>query len=180
MGFQHFRRFLSTTCNMPHRTCAGLTPALPQLIPSFDYGVDVIDAVPLRSDHRYEGPFGQAVEVPQLQTAPYTPFNNETSFKPIAGVNRYVAIEGGSFFDAVVRGFFGYHAPLQWETAGASADGDDGKSHARTPADVLKSALIHNAATPRGFVGKLSNLRTPYGLATITSDAAAGLSIELQ
>ena len=36
----------------------------------------------------YEGPFGQANEVPQLGTAPFTPFD-EPAFKPIAGVNRY-------------------------------------------------------------------------------------------
>eukprot|EP01046_Picozoa_sp_COSAG06_P025616 COSAG06_NODE_2163_length_7438_cov_2.447200_7_plen_421_part_00 len=36
----------------------------------------------------WEGPFGQAHEVPQLSTPPYTPFNDEPSFKPIAGVTR--------------------------------------------------------------------------------------------
>jgi hypothetical protein len=61
-----------------------------------------------------QGPFGQAHEVPQMATPPYTPFDNVSAFKPIAGVTRYVAIEGGSFFDAILRGFFGYHAPLQW------------------------------------------------------------------
>jgi hypothetical protein len=106
----------------------------------------------------YEGPWGQAVEVPQLQTAPYTPFNEEVSFKPITGVNRYVAIEGGSFFDAVVRGFFGYHAPLQWKSPSADADAGagsnvDGEHHTANPADALRAALIHNAATPRGFEG---------------------------
>ena len=35
-----------------------------------------------------------------------TPFNAEPSFKPIAGVTRYIAIEGGSFFDSTLRGFF--------------------------------------------------------------------------
>ena len=73
------------------------------------------------SQATHEGPFGQAHEVPQLKEAPFTPFNNEPSFKPIAGDTRYVAIEGGSFFDAIVRGFFGYHAPLQWGGAGAGS-----------------------------------------------------------
>ena len=42
----------------------------------------------------------------------YTPFDDETAFKPVAGVTRYIAIEGGSFFDAIVRGFFGYQPPM--------------------------------------------------------------------
>ena len=42
----------------------------------------------------------------------YTPFDDEVSFKPIAGVNRYIAIEGGSFFEAVVRGEFSPSFPL--------------------------------------------------------------------
>ena len=113
----------------------------------------------------WEGPFGQAHEVPQLSSPPYTPFNDEPSFKPIAGVTRYIAIEGGSFFDAMVRGFFGYHAPLQWLSSAS-------------PQEQLDSAL-HGASTPRGFVGELRNLRTPLGLATIKS-TAAGRTIELQ
>ena len=36
----------------------------------------------------WEGPFGQAHEVPQMSTPPYTPFDDEPSFKPIAGVTR--------------------------------------------------------------------------------------------
>jgi hypothetical protein len=40
------------------------------------------------SQATHEGPFGQAHEVPQLSTAPYTPFNTEPSFKPTAGVTR--------------------------------------------------------------------------------------------
>ena len=99
----------------------------------------------------YEGPFGQAHEAPQLSEAPYTPFNDERSFKPVAGSTRYVAIEGGSFFDAIVRGFFGYHAPLQW--------GSD-------PVGLNKTLA---SSAPRGFEGMLRNLRTPFGLAYITS-----------
>jgi hypothetical protein len=116
----------------------------------------------------HEGPFGQAHEVPQLSTAPYTPFNSEPSFKPTAGVTRYIAIEGGSFFDAVVRGFFGFHAPLQW----------GGAVGAHSVQEQLTAAL-NNPTADRGFVGSLSNLRTPHGLATITS-GEQGLNIKLQ
>ena len=101
-----------------------------------------------------------------MATPPYTPFDNVSAFKPIAGVTRYVAIEGGSFFDAILRGFFGYHAPLQWNPTSAS------------PQQLLDAA-IHNAAVPRGFSGALTNLRTPVGLATISS-GPSGLSIRLQ
>ena len=66
------------------------------------------------ADNTHEGPFGQAHEVPQQSDAPYTPYNDAAAFKPIAGVTRYIAIEGGSFVDAVIRGFFGYHPTLQW------------------------------------------------------------------
>jgi len=125
-----------------------------------------------------EGPWGQATEVPQLQTAPYTPFNDEVSFKPIKGVNRYIAIEGGSFFDAVVRGFFGYHAPMQWAGAGSSAGDEGGNGAKATPQEALDKSLV--SMLPRGFEGTLSNLRTPFGLATITSDKEKGVSIKLQ
>ncbi len=101
-----------------------------------------------------------------MSTPPYTPFDNASAFKPIAGVTRYVAIEGGSFFDAILRGFFGYHAPLQWNDASMS------------PQDLLDSA-IHRASVPRGFSGNLTNLRTPLGMATISS-GPSGLSIRLQ
>ena len=125
-----------------------------------------------------EGPWGQATEVPQLQTAPYTPFNDEVSFKPIQGVNRYIAIEGGSFFDAVVRGFFGYHAPMQWAGAGSSAGDEGGNGAKAMPQEALDKSLV--SKLPRGFEGTLSNLRTPFGLATITSDKEKGVSIKLQ
>jgi len=50
----------------------------------------------------------------------YTPFDSSPAFKPIAGVTRYMAIEAGSFFDATVRGFFGYHPPPVWPGASVS------------------------------------------------------------
>jgi hypothetical protein len=121
-----------------------------------------------------EGPFGQSVEVPQLAVPPYTPFDEEPTFKPIAGVNRYIAIEGGSFFEAIVRGFFGYHPPVQWEPK------ESGGGTARTAQQALDAALVANAKGPRGFAGRLRHLRTPYGLATITADAETGLSIRLE
>ena len=118
------------------------------------------------ANNTFEGPFGQAHEVPQMSSPPYTPFNDAPAFKPVAGVTRYVAIEGGSFFDAILRGLFGFHAPLQWI-------GDHN-------ATVALNAALHNPAAPRGFSGTLSNLRTPHGDAEITADAKAGLSIRLQ
>ena len=40
------------------------------------------------ADNTYEGAFGQAHEVPQMATPPYTPLNDVAAFKPIAGVTR--------------------------------------------------------------------------------------------
>ena len=46
-------------------------------------------------------------------------------------------------------------------------------------ADVeLKKALL-NPTQPRGFKGQLQNVRTPFGLATLTS-SDSGVSIALQ
>ena len=112
----------------------------------------------------HEGPIGQATYTPQLLTPPYTPLNDELSFKPVAGVTRYLGIEGGSFFDAIVRGFFGYHPPMQWP-------GGDQQS-------VLNSTLV-GINVSHGFTGTLSNLRTPFGLATIEA-TTTGLTITLQ
>eukprot|EP00039_Didymoeca_costata_P004349 m.72778 g.72778 ORF g.72778 m.72778 type:complete len:733 (-) comp12357_c0_seq3:125-2323(-) len=117
------------------------------------------------ADNTKEGPFGQATEVPQLPDAPYTPFNSAKGFKPVAGVTRYIAIEGGSFHDAIVRGFFGYHPTLQTWPSGKDLN-------------FLNSTLL-NPNTDPGFKGTLSNLRTPFGLATITA-SESGLTISLQ
>ena len=103
------------------------------------------------ADNTYEGPFGQAHEVPQKSIPPYTPFNDAPAFKPIAGVTRYIAIEGGSFVDAVIRGFFGYHPTLQWPGSGVAPQ-------------VALTAALDNPTAPRGFAGSLKNLRTPYGI----------------
>ena len=61
-------------------------------------------------------------------------------------VTRYMAIEGGSFFDATVRGFFGYHPPPVWP-------GVD------VPAQQALDAALHERGMPRGFLGSLRNLR---------------------
>ena len=55
-----------------------------------------------------------------MSSPPYTPFDAESAFKPIAGVTRYIAEEGGSFFEAILRGFFGYHPPMLWAPGGGS------------------------------------------------------------
>lgn len=111
------------------------------------------------AENTFEGPFGQANQVPQLSTPPYTPFNDERAFKPVAGVNRYIGIEGGSFVDSIIRGFFGYHPSMFWTSN--------------------LTDTLHKPHQARGFTGTLSNLRTPLGLATITSNNN-GLSIHLQ
>ena len=128
------------------------------------------------ADNTREGPFGQAHEVPQLETPPYTPFDAERAFKPVAGVNRYIAIEGGSFFDATLRGFFGYNPPMAWAPpATASAASAGGQAAGRDVPTLLRAAL-REPDTPRGFIGRLRHLRTPLGLATISS-GVDGLSI---
>lgn len=109
-----------------------------------------------------QGAFGQASAVPQLQTPPYTPFNGEPAFKP--NDRRYLNMAVGAFADAVLRGLFGYHPPPLWPSSFTQ--------------EALDSALL-NRMSPRGFIGHLRNLRTPFGLATITS-GPEGLSIALQ
>jgi hypothetical protein len=109
----------------------------------------------------YQGAFGQANAVPQLQTPPYTPFNSEPSFKP--NDRRYLNMAVGAFADAVVRGFFGYHPDAVWAT-GFTQQALDGQ--------------LLNPRGDRGFRGSLKNVRTPFGLATITS-GPRGLSIAL-
>jgi hypothetical protein len=50
------------------------------------------------------------------------------------------------------------------------------------PSEFSQAALdgmLFSANSPRGFEGSLSNVRTPFGLATIMS-GASGLSIKLQ
>lgn len=57
------------------------------------------------------------------------------------------------------------------------------KAAATAAAALLKqealTAALFDPTTPRGFTGQLTNLRTPLGLATITSSAGE-LSIKLQ
>lgn len=117
-----------------------------------------------------EGPFGQARQVPQLSTPPYTPFD-ELAFKPVAVYNRYVGIEGGAFFDSILRGFFGYHPDMQWP--------DLGPEPSATAVNSALTGMLFDPTTDRGFQGSLSNLRTPLGDVTVSS-TAQGLSIKLQ
>ena len=109
-----------------------------------------------------QGAFGQANAVPQQRTPPYTPFNDEPAFKP--SDRRYLNMAVGAFADAVVRGFFGYHPPPVWPSQFSQ--------------EALDRTLLH-PKVPRGFEGRLRNLQTPFGLATISS-GADGLSIALQ
>ena len=110
----------------------------------------------------YQGAFGQANAVPQQQTAPFTPYDDEPSYKPAD--RRYFNMATGGFFDAIVRGMFGFHPdPLGWP--------------AQPSAAALQDVLLRPRAA-RGFHGTLSNLRTPFGMAAITS-GTGGLSIHL-
>jgi hypothetical protein len=109
-----------------------------------------------------QGAFGQANAVPQLEVPPYTPFDGEAAFKP--SDRRYLNMAVGAFADAVLRGFFGYHPPPVWPAAFSQA--------------ALDGALMRPGVA-RGFGGTLRNLRTPFGLATITS-GPRGLSIARQ
>jgi hypothetical protein len=109
-----------------------------------------------------QGAFGQANAVPQQQTPPFTPFNDEPAFKP--SDRRYLNMAVGAFADAVVRGFFGYHPPPIWPSEFSQA--------------ALDGTLLRPRA-PRGFQGRLRNLQTPFGLATITS-GESGLTVALQ
>jgi hypothetical protein len=69
----------------------------------------------------------------------------------------------GAFAETVIRGFFAYHPDAVWPSTFTQK--------------ALDGMLLTSA--PRGFVGKLSNIKTPFGLVTITS-SEVGLSIALQ
>ena len=113
------------------------------------------------------GGLGQAYAVPQQREPPYTPYDDEPAFKP--NDRRYLNMAVGAFFDGIVRGLFGYQPDMLWPDASSS----------ETEKQAALDATLLAPRAPRGFAGKLSNLRTPLGLATITSDSA-GLSIALQ
>lgn len=119
------------------------------------------------ANNTYEGPFGQAHLVPQDPVPPYTPHDGLPAYKPVLGLTRYVADCGGAFADVVVRSLFGYSPAMQWPPAGGGE-----------PAGDVAAQLLR-ASAPRGFDGRLSNVRTPLGLATITS-SDAGLSVAMQ
>ena len=69
----------------------------------------------------------------------------------------------GAFADAVIRGFFGWHPDPVWPELFSQGALD---------------GMLMQPGNPRGFNGKL-HVRTPYGLATVTS-GPAGLSAALQ
>lgn len=109
-----------------------------------------------------QGAFGQANAVPQDSNPPYTPYNDEPSFKPAD--RRYLNMAVGAFADAIIRGIFSYHPPPVWPTEFSQ--------------EILDSTLM-NRQSVRGFTGTLSNVRTPFGVADIHS-GPSGLSISLQ
>jgi hypothetical protein len=88
----------------------------------------------------------------------------------------------GAFVDAIVRGFFGYHPPLLWpdEFSQSALDSTLFRNQDSTAGiDSGGAGSGGGGGVSRGFSGKLRNLQTPFGLATITS-GADGLSIALQ
>ena len=89
----------------------------------------------------------------------------------------------GAFVDAVVRGFFGYHPPLLWPDEFSQSALDSTLFHPHDQqhgtAGIASGGAGSGGGVSRGFSGKLRNLQTPFGLATITS-GADGLSIALQ
>eukprot|EP00755_Sulcionema_specki_P030344 Sspe_Gene.94135::Locus_66589_Transcript_2_3_Confidence_0.429_Length_2337::g.94135::m.94135 len=100
-----------------------------------------------------EGPFGQAHGVPQDPTPPYTPHNDKAVFKTTGGANRYFEDNGGSFMDVIIRVYFGFSPPLVW------------------PSGSNITAVLDEPSRPREIFGTLTNLRTPMGLAEITSSS---------
>eukprot|EP00040_Diaphanoeca_grandis_P021873 m.116789 g.116789 ORF g.116789 m.116789 type:complete len:861 (+) comp28539_c0_seq1:178-2760(+) len=109
----------------------------------------------------YNGAFGQANAVPQDLAPPYTPYNDEATYKPFD--RRYINMAVGAFCDSIIRGLFAYHPDMQWPS--------------KFSQEALNGMLL--SQQPRGFNGTLSNVRTPFGLVSITSDEG-GLRIELQ
>ena len=79
----------------------------------------------------------------------------------------------GAFVDAVVRGFFSYHPPPLWPTEFSQSALDDALFH-RSAREEPRGQGVD-----RGFRGKLRNVRTPFGLATLTS-GPEGVTIVLQ
>lgn len=126
-----------------------------------------------------EGPWGQGREVWQEPPPSFTPHNEEHAFKSARGSSRYVEEGGASFADVIIRAFFGYQPPLVWsfDRAAAAAAHDDGDGHSDggggsmrdSMQDYLKQHVLWQPEQPRGFEGVLHGLRTPLGVATITS-----------
>lgn len=113
-----------------------------------------------------EGPWGQGREVWQEPAPSFAPHNDAFAFKTARGSIRYVEEGGGSFADAVLRAFFGFAPPIVWAKGGSAQE--------------LLDAALWRPSEGRGFDGVLTGVRTPVGLATITSHAERGLTIALE
>jgi hypothetical protein len=113
-----------------------------------------------------EGPWGQGREVWQEPAPHFAPHDDARAFKTARGSLRYVEEGGGSFADVALRAFFGFAPPIVWAKEGSTQE--------------LLDATLWRASEGRGFDGVLTGLRTPLGLATITSHAERGLSITLE
>ena len=107
-----------------------------------------------------EGPFGQAHA---LENENATGSASGNAFKTARGATRYVADNGGSFAETIVRNLFGYQPWRDW----------------RRPLSQL-DALLFRPSVSRGFDGELRHLLTPNGLATVTSSTKHGLRIALE
>lgn len=70
----------------------------------------------------------------------------------------------GAFADAIIRGFFGYHPEPIWPSNFTQA---------------ALGAMFLRPDAPRGFTGHLRNLKTPFGLVTVSS-GPDGLKATLQ
>ena len=123
----------------------------------------------------------------------FKPHNDEHAFKSARGSTRYVEEGGASFADVIIRVFFGYQPPLIWESVGDGDDdggddggggrggrGDAGDDGRRSGDARLKQQVLWQPDQPRGFDGMLYGLRTPLGVATITSTKTGGLTITIK
>jgi hypothetical protein len=102
----------------------------------------------------------------QEPTPSFAPHNDAFAFKTARGSIRYVEEGGGSFADVAIRAFFGFAPPIVWAKEGSAQE--------------LLDAALWRPSEGRGFDGVLTGVRTPLGLATITSHAKRGLTIALE